>query len=355
MFRTGVLVTVALAWASSNARAQTAQRSTVSTWRSEGLSITVDSAERASPPAPVPGVLSPALDAIETDRDLRVDLRFDIGPTAHIAQQHGIEFVAGRAGILPDPGLAPSESPPLTRFSGSTITYRPLQAFDITLGGRVQQDVQPSGSVPSEVLTHSLALGSTPHPDTRIEFRARHEDQVRENIPATDTQAVGLNLVQRLPGTALRLTLAPEVGVADTTSPIGADASDTARLATQVAWDISPMATWSLGSQFEAAQSETLATERQRLTSGVQFRPAADFRLALTTEYGETRRGGVGSGAPEPQDPERDLRLRLSPSMSLGSDVTARMDIDFGLRDSSQAGAWSEGGGAISFSIGGRF
>lgn len=286
-------------------------------------------------------------------RDLRVDLRLDLGASARVNQQHGIEFVTDRPNGFA--GSTPTDAPPLTRFSGTSLTYQPFDAFDITLGGRVQQSVHPSGIVPSEAFTHSLTFGSTPRPETRVEIRVRDEERLQQLGPTADTQAIGLHLTQRLPGMPLRLTLAPEVGTTDTTSPAGSDTSDSRRLAGGVAWDFAPNATWSIGSQVEHAESTSLTTERQKITSGVQFRPASDFGLALATEYGETRHDQSGTDGTYTSDPERDLRLRLSPSLSLGADITARMDIDLGLRDTPTSDAWAESGGAISFSIGGRF
>lgn len=313
----------------------------------------MESAAKPNPPLPQPGQLPPLLPSPHAARDLRVDMRLDLAAGTRINQQHGIEFTSARP--HESPGFLPTDAPPLTRFSGTSLTYQPAQAFDITLGGRVQQSVHSSGIIPSETFSHSVTLGSTPHPDTRVELRLRDEMRVHQIGPASETQALGLNLSQRLPGTPLRLSLNPEFGTTETTSPLAIDSADTTRLSGNLAWEIAPAATWSLGSQVESTQSSTLATERQRLSSGVQFRPNSDFGLSVATEYGETRRDQPGIDPSLAGDPERDLRLRLSPSLSISDDITARMDIDFGLRDSPASTDWGQGGGGISLSIGGRF
>lgn len=348
-----------LAWATlagllaATGRAQHAERAMLSSWEAEGLKITVDSNPKpAASTAPL-GQLPPLLPAPNLARDLRVDMRLDLGAATRINQQHGVEFVAGQ----PDdaPASIPVDTPPLTRFSGTSLTYQPADAFDITLGGNIHQSIHPSGMIPSAAFTHSLTLGSTPRPETRVEIRMRDEERVQQIGPISETHALGLHLSQRLPGTPLRLTLSPELGTTDTLSPSGTDASDTTRLAGGLTWEITPAASWSLGSQIESNESESQASEKQKVTSGIQYRPNSDFGLAVATEYGETRRHQPGTDAAYTIDPERDLRLRLSPSFSLGEDITARMDIDLGLRDSPSSPDWGQGGGAISFSIGGRF
>lgn len=339
--------------APSVAPAQTVPQPPLSSWKSEAMTFTMDSTIKNPTLLPASGPLS--LSPYETDpaRDLRANLRLDLSDMAHVDQQNGIEFVTMHSPV--NFGLATNEAPALAHFSGTSLTCRPISAFDVTLGGRVQQQVQSSGTVPSEAFTHSVTFGSTPHADSRIELRLLTEDRILYAGPKTDTQTAGLSLNQRLPGTKLRLTLAPEVSQAETTTLGAPEMTDVGRLAGGLSWEIAPGTTWAIGSQFENSQSASQLTERQRITSGIQLRPAQDFGLALATEYGETRNEATRPGNVYDPAPDRDLHLRLSPSLSLGKDVTARVDFDMGLRDSPQSDDWGQGSGAVSFSIGGRF